>query len=186
MILGLALASAPCGHSEDPTPSASAPASERTLPPAPPAGAPQPSLSASLSEVVRLVKEGVEEPVLLALVESTKDPFQLGADQIVYLRGLKVSNRAIISMLRHDGLVARGMAPILAADIPEPGTPVEEGDASKGEMELAGDVLEDDTPFDDPTPEFPVRRPYPVRLVDTIVVYRTEGRPSNVQIIGTP
>jgi hypothetical protein len=61
------------------------------------------SLSPGLAEIVKLAQAGVGEEVILAYVEKYSGPFEVGADQILYLNDLGVSSTVITSMLKHDG-----------------------------------------------------------------------------------
>jgi hypothetical protein len=152
--------------------------------PVTPVQASEPELSPALKDLVRLAKTGLDEAALIAFVESFPLTFQAGADQVVYLRQLKVPSRVIISVLRHDGFIARGVAPVLLPEPAEPGEPV--GQLAVEEGTYVPLPEDEEAIEDDPTAESPVRRPYPVKLLDTIVVYRTEGRPPNIQVIRMP
>jgi len=83
---------------------------ERIPPSAQPENVP---LSAGLAEVVKLAQAGVGEDVILAYVEKYAARFEVGADQILYLNDLGVSETVITSMLKHDGSPAP--APAVAA-----------------------------------------------------------------------
>lgn len=59
-------------------------------------------LSPVLSEVVKLVHAGVDQPVLYSFITNTTGYFALGADEIVYLNDLGVSGDVITTMMEHD------------------------------------------------------------------------------------
>ena len=81
-----------------------APVIAERIPPAnPPANV---TLSPGLAEVVKLAQAGVGEEVIFAYVDKSVSPFQLGADQILYLKDLGVSENVITSMLKHDSSAA--------------------------------------------------------------------------------
>ena len=48
-------------------------------------------LSPNLNEVVKLIHSGVSEPIILAYITNSNQPFNLGSDEIVYLNDLGVS-----------------------------------------------------------------------------------------------
>ena len=64
------------------------------------------SLSPGISEVVKLAQAGLGEEVIFAYVDKFTGSFQLGADQILYLKDLGVSENVITTMLKHDSLAA--------------------------------------------------------------------------------
>jgi len=59
-------------------------------------------MSPVLTEVVKLVQSGVEQPVLLSYITNTTGYFALGADEIVYLNDLGVAGNVITLMMEHD------------------------------------------------------------------------------------
>src|SRR5690242_7154053 len=99
-------------------------------PPAPSAGAPAPSenagppaaVSPAVAEVIRLAQSGVGEDVVTGYIQNSAAPFDLSADQILYLRDLGISSQAITAMLGRDAtLRAQGGPPPGAAQpAPEP------------------------------------------------------------------
>ncbi|MBI3849096.1 MAG: hypothetical protein HY298_02220 [Verrucomicrobia bacterium] len=58
--------------------------------------------STNVMEVIRLAESGIEEAVILAYVESSQMPFELSADDIVYLKDLGTEPSIIAAMLRQD------------------------------------------------------------------------------------
>ncbi|HVM48182.1 MAG TPA: DUF6600 domain-containing protein [Candidatus Acidoferrum sp.] len=85
----------------------------------PPAGAA--NISPSASEVVRLAGSGVGDDVLMAYVQNSQTPFDLTADNVLYLRDVGVSQAVITAMLNHDNAM-RAQAPPTA---PPPYAPTE-------------------------------------------------------------
>lgn len=73
-------------------------------------------VSGWLIELVKLAKAGVEEGVLLTFIDSA-GTLNLGADQIIYLRDLGVSNGVIQAMILHDSELASGLRPMPAAAV---------------------------------------------------------------------
>ena len=68
------------------------------------------NVSPAAAEVVKLASSGVGDDVVLAYVQNTQAPFDLTADNVLYLRDLGVSQPVITAMLNHDGAV-RSQAP---------------------------------------------------------------------------
>ncbi|HTL54903.1 MAG TPA: DUF6600 domain-containing protein [Candidatus Limnocylindrales bacterium] len=66
-----------------------------------PASAPA-SLPPTASEVVRLSEAGSTEDVLVAYIQRSTYPFNLSADQILYLRDIGISSPVITAMLNRD------------------------------------------------------------------------------------
>jgi len=89
-----------------------------------PAAAPAspPRFAPWTSEVLKLVEAGLEEPVLLAFIE-TAGTFNLTADQIVELSRQGMTSRVITAMLQHDLEVAAGLRPPATLAVP-PSAPV--------------------------------------------------------------
>jgi hypothetical protein len=59
-------------------------------------------LTPGAAEVVRLAQSGVEEDVVLAYVQRVTEPFNLSADNIVFLRDLGISSPVLTEMLNRD------------------------------------------------------------------------------------
>jgi hypothetical protein len=78
--------------------------------PQPPADPGQPQVAASAqanlapaaSEVVHLSESGTTEDIILAYIQRSTTPFNLSADQIVYLKDIGLSSTAITAMLNRD------------------------------------------------------------------------------------
>ena len=131
-----------CAHAQTPPPSpppvATGPAPVVEPAPAPaPATTPAPAVSPAAAEVVRLAEAGTSEDVILAYIQNDTAPFDLSADQILYLRDVGVSSPVITAMLSRDttlkGQGAAAPAPMPAQAPPPaaveaplvPQTPVE-------------------------------------------------------------
>jgi hypothetical protein len=76
-------------------------------------------LSPWTTEVLKLAQAGIEEPVILSYIDQTAGTFNLGADQILHLKGLGVDSGLISAMLEHDSEVVLGLRPIAASTVPE-------------------------------------------------------------------
>jgi len=73
-------------------------------------------LSSWLIELVKLAQAGIEDGVLLTFIDSA-GTFNLGADQIIYLRDLGVSNEVISTILEHDFELLAGLRPMPPATV---------------------------------------------------------------------
>jgi hypothetical protein len=78
-------------------------------------------LTPPLTEVVRLARTGMSEPVLLAYVEQTEGPFHANAEQLISIRDAGVPPRVIEAMVRHHSnrrlLVHQQAAPLAGLPI---------------------------------------------------------------------
>jgi hypothetical protein len=112
-------------NSFSPAPATQAPAPARSqaewLPRQPGPARPAPYLSPWLSELVKMARAGIGDNVLLWYINSA-GAFNLGSDQIIYLRDLGVSGPVIAAMIRHDLDFASGWVPTPSptAPVPEP------------------------------------------------------------------
>ncbi|HEV2394446.1 MAG TPA: DUF6600 domain-containing protein [Verrucomicrobiae bacterium] len=59
-------------------------------------------LSPTVNEVVRLSEAGTTEDVILAYIQNANSPFNLSADQILYLRDIGISSPVLAGMLNRD------------------------------------------------------------------------------------
>src|SRR5258708_6174767 len=65
-------------------------------------GAVAANISPSAAEVVKLAESGVSDDVMLAYIQNSQAPFNLSADNIVYLKDLGLSPAEAAAMLTHD------------------------------------------------------------------------------------
>src|SRR3954463_5506861 len=63
-------------------------------------------MSPNLKEVVKLIQSGVSEPVIVSYITNSTQPFDLGADGIVYLNDLGVSSEVLAAIIQHETLPA--------------------------------------------------------------------------------
>src|SRR5258708_37878101 len=96
---GACLGASVCLHPSGPC--APQPPPPDAQPPAAP-GAGSNHLSANAGEVQRVAESGVGEPVVLAYVENNQAPFDLSAEDIIYLKDLGISAPIIAAMVRRD------------------------------------------------------------------------------------
>jgi hypothetical protein len=68
------------------------------------------SLAPAAAEVAKLVAAGTTEDVVLAYVQNAPGPFNLSADNVLYLKDLGVASSVITAMLNHDSAL-RSQAP---------------------------------------------------------------------------
>ena len=71
-------------------------------------------------EVARLVQAGVDESVTLIFITNSAGTFNLGAEQIITLRDLGVSNELLQAMMAHDQEIASGTRDVFASTAPLP------------------------------------------------------------------
>ncbi len=109
-----------------PAPAAPAPIQLPTLMAGPPdVSAPQSSpfpspptrFSAWTSEIIKMAQAGIDERVMLTYIDSA-GTFNLGADEIVYLRDLGISSFTIATMLQHDADIVSGARPLTMSATP--------------------------------------------------------------------
>lgn len=60
------------------------------------------ALNGQTADIVRLANAGVDETVMLNYVTNSAGTFNLGADQIIYLRDIGVPAEVVTAMLQHD------------------------------------------------------------------------------------
>ena len=77
-------------------------------------------LSPWAGEIVKLAQAGVEDGVTLSFVTNSAGVFNLGADQIIVLRDLGVSDAVINKMIEHDRELNTSPGPIAASTVPMP------------------------------------------------------------------
>ncbi len=93
---------------------------------APPAG--PPTLSPALAEVVRLLEANVGQDVLMAYITNSTQPFNLGANEIVYLHDLGAPPAVITTLINIDSspeMLARKQAATAVKPLP-PGVALNE------------------------------------------------------------
>ncbi len=84
--------------------------------------APQPPpLSPIAVEVVKLAEAGSSNEVMLAYIQNSRTPFNLGADQIVYIQDLGVPSEIVTAMLNRDNeLRSAPPAAVAPVSVPPP------------------------------------------------------------------
>lgn len=82
-----------------------------------------------LAEVIKLAQSGVEESVIHTFVTNSVRPFELDAEEIVYLNDLGISGGVITAMMQHD----QGLRPLPPTPAPPapPVAPVVEATATE-------------------------------------------------------
>src|SRR5437762_14007814 len=60
------------------------------------------NISPAAADVIRLAESGVGDDVVLAYIQNSQSTFNLGADDVLYLRDVGVSSTVITAMLNHD------------------------------------------------------------------------------------
>ncbi|HLX60356.1 MAG TPA: DUF6600 domain-containing protein [Planctomycetota bacterium] len=72
--------------------------------------------SEGFDDIAKLAKSGVGDDVLLAFIQASPVAYQLGIDEIVYLRDVGVSDKMIQSIMDHGNDIRAGKAPVVVAD----------------------------------------------------------------------
>jgi hypothetical protein len=94
----------------------------------PPAVPDDVKLSGPVEKILKMAQSGLGDSVLLAFIDTTVDPFDLDADEILYLTDVGLSEDVLAAMLKHDGQnrdmlnESRKSASALAAAQPAPPT----------------------------------------------------------------
>lgn len=78
------------------------PDSANNPPPPPNVGAVPADLSPGVTEVMRLAEAGTTDEVMMSYIQGSTAPFNLNADQILYLRDIGLSSQVITAMLNRD------------------------------------------------------------------------------------
>jgi hypothetical protein len=81
---------------------AQAPGAQPPAAPGQPAAAVAANLSPGAAEVVRLASSGVGDDVVLAYIQNSQAPFNLTADDVLYLKDQGLSPQVTSAMLNHD------------------------------------------------------------------------------------
>ncbi len=90
-----------------------------------PAGQAAPNLSPGAAEVVKLAQAGMGDDVIVSYIRNSSIPFNLSADQILYLKDIGLSSQSITEMLNRDkALGSVAVAPAPAAPTPTAVAPV--------------------------------------------------------------
>src|SRR3954470_14573538 len=91
---------------------------------APPAGKPENAVEVNISpaaaEVVRLAESGLGDEVVSSYVTNAQTPFNLTADDIVYLKDVGISEPVISLMMSHDRQIRESGPPPVTAQTPPP------------------------------------------------------------------
>ena len=80
------------------------------------------NLSPGAAEVVRLAGSGVGDDVVLAYIQNSQAPFNLSADNVLYLKDVGLSPQVTSAMLSHDGTL-RNQPQQYAPAAPAPAAP---------------------------------------------------------------
>ena len=80
----------------------------------------KPSLSGWANELAKLAAAGLDEQVLLSYIDAAQGTFNLGSEQIIYLRDIGVSGTAITRALEHDAEIASGTRSVAGSIAPVP------------------------------------------------------------------
>src|SRR5947207_4702685 len=64
-----------------------------------------PALSSGAAEVIKMAEAGTSDEVLIAYSQNSATPFDLSADDILYLRDIGLSSPVITAMLDRDAVL---------------------------------------------------------------------------------
>jgi hypothetical protein len=78
------------------------------------------NLPSVLGEVARLTAAKVDESVILAYVQNSSVPYQVTADQLIYLKDLGVGPAILQALVDHSGSKTPVVAPAVVASSPKP------------------------------------------------------------------
>lgn len=166
------------------------------------------AVSPWFTDIVKLTRAGIGPQALLAFIDSA-GTFNLEANQVIYLRDLGAPSELITAMLQHDADIASGVLPLPVTAVPKLPPPFKTiavvtnttpaVAVAKAPPTPATAIAQAVTPQEDDqemlypedlpaeayetaaSPGFsPVRKPYPVQLLDPIVVVRAPERVPNV------
>lgn len=76
--------------------------------------------SPSFTQVVRMANAGVDPRVLMSFITNSAGTFNLGADQIIYLKDIGLSHEVIATMIEHDLAISSGKFQVTASTVPAP------------------------------------------------------------------
>ncbi len=84
-------------------------------------------LAPPVSEIVKLANSGVDQGVMLSYVTNSSSTFNLGADEIIYLKDVGIPGEVVTAMIQHDQVLRGEGAPSMVAQTPatEPTPPAE-------------------------------------------------------------
>ena len=74
--------------------------------------------SPSFSEVVRMANAGVDARVMMSFITNSAGTFNLGADQIIFLKDIGLSHEVIATMIEHDLAISSGKFQVTASTVP--------------------------------------------------------------------
>jgi hypothetical protein len=74
--------------------------------------------SPSFTEVVRMANAGVDVQVMRSFITNSAGTFNLGADQIIYLKDLGLPGDLVSTMIEHDQAIASGTFQVTASTVP--------------------------------------------------------------------
>ncbi|MDB6025947.1 MAG: hypothetical protein JWM68_2170 [Verrucomicrobiales bacterium] len=106
---------------------------------------PSAGLSAGAREVIRLADSGKDKAAITEYVTNSQQPFQLNADDVIYLRDVGIDTEIVTAMLNHD--VAQAGT---AGNVPTPESAVPTAEAPlvpSADMTVASTAPAEVTPF---------------------------------------
>jgi len=152
-------------------------------------------------QVEKLALAGISEAVIISYVDAA-GTFNLSAQEIISLTQAGVPQSVLSAMLQHDAEIMAGTRQVFATSVPEQDTPLfsfkgpaqTAAEPEEQESEMMPELQPQGEPYlaeyaFSPAPQpgsmevSPVRKPYPEKLTDPIIIYRGYARPANVQLL---
>ncbi len=78
------------------------------------------AVSPSLGHVVKMANAGVEPGVMLSFITNSAGTFNLGAEQIIFLKDLGLQGEVVTTMILHDQAISSGQFQVTASTVPTP------------------------------------------------------------------
>jgi hypothetical protein len=162
------------------------------------------SLTPWTAEISKLCLSGIDEDVILSFVDGA-GTFNLTAEQIITLSQAGVTRVVISAMIQHDTDILSGVKQVPASTVPGPTlsltTITPPPSPLPPKQTWSDESQEQNAPSEDvpeqlffcsyerssdaaDSPEIsPVRKPYPVKLTDPIIVFRGYGKAPNTMFL---
>ena len=76
------------------------------------------AVSPSLGHILKMAGAGVDLSVMISFITNSAGTFNLGAEQIIYLKDLGVSGEIVNAMIAHDQAISSGQFVVTASTVP--------------------------------------------------------------------
>ena len=85
------------------------------------------AVSPSLGHVLKMAGAGVDLSVMISFITNSAGTFNLGAEQIIYLKDLGVPGEVVNAMISHDQAISSGQFAVTASTVPALAGPAQAG-----------------------------------------------------------